>query len=136
MRVLSSTPSSLSFFPSLISFPTTNSSNSSLRFQSSSRRSVRRASATGDGDGDSFTAKSGYLFELSATEADSLAEYNISRIAAIYYRKPLLVARRLLHTGFAFGKWFSLRYLDALFDRSDNMFQVSETLLPFFCLFG
>jgi aarF domain-containing kinase len=69
-------------------------------------------------------AKSGYLFELSAIEADSLSEYSISKIAAIYYRKPIIVARRLFQTGIAFGKWFGLRFLDNRFDRSDDMFEV------------
>ncbi|XP_027187638.1 uncharacterized aarF domain-containing protein kinase At1g71810, chloroplastic isoform X3 [Cicer arietinum] len=125
MRLLS-TPS-LSFFPSLIP---TNLTNSSLQFplqnHSTSRRrySVTRAVSTINDNADSFTANSGYLFQLTATEADSLVDYNISKIAAIYYRKPLVVARRLFQTGIAFGKWFGLRYLDALFDRSDDMFQV------------
>ncbi|TKY46519.1 aarF domain-containing protein kinase [Spatholobus suberectus] len=44
------------------------------------------------------TVKSVYLFELSATEADLLAEYRISKITAIYSRKPLLVARQLVQT--------------------------------------
>nr|XP_007151927.1 hypothetical protein PHAVU_004G087700g [Phaseolus vulgaris]ESW23921.1 hypothetical protein PHAVU_004G087700g [Phaseolus vulgaris] len=111
---------SLSPFPSLVS-------NRSLRFRPRRRHFAPRravqcaASASG---GDDFTAKSGYLFELSATEADSLAEYRIPKIAAIYWRKPLLVARRLVQTGFAFGKWFGLRYLDTLLDRSESMFQV------------
>lgn len=123
---LLSLPSSLSFFP-----------NSSLQFQphnrfSSRRCSVRCASASGDSDGDSFTAKSGYLFELSAMDADSLAEYSISKIAAIYYRKPLIVARRLFQTGIAFSKWFGLRYLDALFQRSDDLFQVSKSPFSLF----
>ncbi|CAK8532780.1 unnamed protein product [Lathyrus sativus] len=129
MRLLS-TPS-LSFFPFLN--PTTNHFNSLLQFpphkipnQLSSRRcSVSRAAvSTGSDNDDSFTAKSGYLFELSATEADSLADYSISKIAAIYFRKPLVVARRLFQTGTALGKWFGLRYLDSRFDRSDDMFQV------------
>ncbi|KAK7271001.1 hypothetical protein RJT34_26571 [Clitoria ternatea] len=118
---------SLSPFPSLIP-------DHSLRFQShrnrhASRRAVRCAAASSGVDGDSFTAKSGYLFELSATEADSLAEYRISKIAAIYSRKPLLVARRLVQTGVAFGKWFGLRYLDSLMDRSESMFQVRAAAL-------
>lgn len=120
---------SLSPFPSLVS-------NRSLRFRPRRRHFAPRravqcaASASG---GDDFTAKSGYLFELSATEADSLAEYRIPKIAAIYWRKPLLVARRLVQTGFAFGKWFGLRYLDTLLDRSESMFQVFITLF-LFCL--
>jgi len=112
---------SLSPFPSLVS-------NRSHRFRPRRRHFAPRravqcaASASG---GDDFTAKSGYLFELSATEADSLAEYRIPTIAAIYWRKPLLVARRLVQTGLAFGKWFGLRYIDTLMDRSESMFQVS-----------
>ncbi|WVZ13436.1 hypothetical protein V8G54_011002 [Vigna mungo] len=111
---------SLSPFPSLIS-------NRSLRFPPrrrhfAPRRAVQCAAAASGGD--EFTAKSGYLFELSATEADSLAEYRIPKIAAIYGRKPLLVARRLVQTGLAFGKWFGLRYIDSLLDRSETMFQV------------
>ncbi|CAI8593828.1 unnamed protein product [Vicia faba] len=128
MRLLL-TPS-LSFFPSLIPTPTPNHSISSLQFpphkihnQFPPRRCSARC-ASGFDNGDSFTAKSGYLFELSATEADSLADYSISKIAAIYFRKPLVVARRLFQTGTAFGKWFALRYLDARFDRSDDMFQI------------
>ncbi|TKY46623.1 aarF domain-containing protein kinase [Spatholobus suberectus] len=98
---------SLSSFPSLVV-------TRSLQFQPPS-------------GGGEFTAK--YLFELSATEADSLAEYRISKIAAIYSRKPLLVARRLVQTGIAFGKSFDLRYIDTLLDRSESMFQVRATEL-------
>ncbi|WJX71166.1 hypothetical protein P8452_55189 [Trifolium repens] len=112
MRLLS-TPS-LSFPSFLLS---TNRSTSRRRY------SIRCATSINDG-GDSFTAKSGYLFELSAIEADSLSEYSISKIAAIYYRKPIIVARRLFQTGIAFGKWFCLRFLDNRFDRSDDMFEV------------
>lgn len=118
-------------------FPNHSSSSRSLRFQFQHRclsvpgRFSVRCAAAGDGDGDTFTAKSGYLFELSATEADSLAEYSVSKIAAIYYRKPLVVARRLFQTGLAFGKWFGLRYVDGLLERSDDMFQVSEFVFIF-----
>ncbi|KAI9112706.1 hypothetical protein K1719_016372 [Acacia pycnantha] len=73
---------------------------------------------------DTFTAKSGYLFELSDSEADSLAEYSISKIAAIYRRKPLIVIRRLFQIGTTFGKWFGLRFIDRLMERSDEMFEV------------
>ncbi|KAL1357799.1 uncharacterized aarF domain-containing protein kinase At1g71810, chloroplastic isoform X2 [Arachis hypogaea] len=114
---------------SLSTFPSVSYSSLPLRPRaavSSRRRSVRCAAAA---DGDSFTAKSGYLFELSATEADSLADYSISKIAAIYYRKPLVVARRLVQTGISFGKWFALRYVDTLMDRSDDMFQVRASEL-------
>ncbi|KAK7315400.1 hypothetical protein VNO77_33946 [Canavalia gladiata] len=109
---------SLSPLPSLVP-------NRSLWFQPRlNRYACRRAVRCAAVDGDTFTAKSGYLFELSATEADSLAEYRISKIAVIYSRKPLTVARRLVQTGIAFGKWFGLRYLDTLLDRSESMFQV------------
>ncbi|RZB61284.1 putative aarF domain-containing protein kinase, chloroplastic isoform B [Glycine soja] len=112
LPVLSLSPS----FPSL-------ASNRYLQFRPRRSRRVVRCAAP-DSGGDEFTAKSGYLFELSATEADSLGEYRIPKIAAVYSRKPLLVARRLVQTGVAFGKWFGLRYIDTLLDRSESMFQV------------
>ncbi|KAG4939487.1 hypothetical protein JHK86_045628 [Glycine max] len=112
LPVLSLSPS----FPSL-------ASNRYLQFRPRRSRRVVRCAAPESG-GDEFTAKSGYLFELSATEADSLGEYRIPKIAAVYSRKPLLVARRLVQTGVAFGKWFGLRYIDTLLDRSESMFQV------------
>lgn len=73
---------------------------------------------------DSFTEKSGYLFDLTAYEAESLAEYSVSKIAAIYRRKPLLVLRRLLQVGSSLGRWFGLRVIDDLRERSDLMFEV------------
>ncbi|PKI69961.1 hypothetical protein CRG98_009836 [Punica granatum] len=73
---------------------------------------------------DTFTEKSGYLFELSATEADSLTEYDISRIASIYRRKPFVLLRRLLQVGTTLGRWFALRYLDSVNDRSVEMFKI------------
>ncbi|KAG4941529.1 hypothetical protein JHK87_045400 [Glycine soja] len=112
LPVLSLSPS----FPSL-------ASNRYLQFRPRRSRRVVRCAALESG-GDEFTAKSGYLFELSATEADSLGEYRIPKIAAVYSRKPMLVARRLVQTGVAFGKWFGLRYIDTLLDRSESMFQV------------
>lgn len=75
-------------------------------------------------DFDSFTERSGYLFDLTVPEADSLTEYSVSKIAAVYRRKPLILFRRLFQTGTTFGKWFALRYLDRVYDRSDLMFQV------------
>ena len=75
-------------------------------------------------DFDSFTERSGYLFDLTASEADSLTEYSVSKIAAVYRRKPLILFRRLYQIGTTFGKWFALRYLDRVYDRSDLMFQV------------
>ncbi|XP_008447749.1 uncharacterized aarF domain-containing protein kinase At1g71810, chloroplastic isoform X3 [Cucumis melo] len=73
---------------------------------------------------DSFTQQSGYLFDLTAYEAESLAEYSVSKIAAIYRRKPLLVLRRLFQVGSTFGRWFGLRVIDDLRERSDLMFEV------------
>lgn len=82
--------------------------------------------ATGGREVDTFTEKSGYLFELSDSEADSVAEYSISKIASIYRRKPLVVIRRLFQIGTTFGKWFGLRFLDDLMERTDEMFQVPQ----------
>ncbi|XP_062160038.1 uncharacterized aarF domain-containing protein kinase At1g71810, chloroplastic-like isoform X1 [Alnus glutinosa] len=73
---------------------------------------------------DSFTKRSGYLFELTVSEADSLAEYGLSKIAAIYKRKPLVLIRRVIQIGSTFGRWFGLRYLDRVMERSDQMFEV------------
>nr|XP_023922712.1 uncharacterized aarF domain-containing protein kinase At1g71810, chloroplastic isoform X2 [Quercus suber] len=75
-------------------------------------------------DFDSFTERSGYLFDLTASEADSLTEYSVSKIAAVYRRKPLILFRRLYQIGTTFGNWFALRYLDRVYDRSDLMFQI------------
>lgn len=89
-----------------------------------SRGPHRPFRCAGNGEVDAFTERSGYLFELTATEADSLAEYSVSKIAAIYKRKPLVLIRRLLQIGTTFGKWFGLRYLDQIQERSDLMFEV------------
>ncbi|KAF7820360.1 putative aarF domain-containing protein kinase [Senna tora] len=87
-------------------------------------RCAAMVSGSGDGEIDTFTARSGYLFDLSTSEADSLAEYSVSKIAAIYRRKPFVVFRRLFQIGTTFGKWFGLRYIDTLMERSDEMFEV------------
>ena len=71
---------------------------------------------------DAFTEYSGYLFELS--EADSPKEYNISNIAAIYRRNPFVLLRRLVQIGTTLGKWFAIRYIDGITERSDLMFEV------------
>ena len=129
----------LLLLPSLLSFPATlklqsssvlpTQSNSPLQFPSllhwtnTGTHRWRRYAAAG-GDVDAFTANSGYLFDLSTSEADSLSEYSISTIAAIYRRKPLVVVRRLFQIGTTFGKWFGLRYIDGLMERSDEMFEV------------
>ncbi|KAG2665476.1 hypothetical protein I3760_15G009700 [Carya illinoinensis] len=80
--------------------------------------------AAGNGDVDAFTKRSGYLFKLTAFEADSLTDYNVSKIAAIYRRKPLVLFRRLFQIGTTFGKWFALRYLDRVTEKADLMFEV------------
>ncbi|KAG6673812.1 hypothetical protein I3842_15G010400 [Carya illinoinensis] len=86
------------------------------------RRTLR--CAAGNGDVDAFTKRSGYLFKLTAFEADSLTDYNVSKIAAIYRRKPLVLFRRLFQIGTTFGKWFALRYLDRVTEKADLMFEV------------
>lgn len=75
--------------------------------------------------GDTFTKYSGYLFQLSSSEADSIAEYDVSKIASIYQRKPLIVLRRLFQISTTLGKWFGMRYLDSVFERSDQMFKIT-----------
>lgn len=83
-----------------------------------------RAVAALSRDVDTFTESSGYLFELSSSEAESLTDYNISKIASIYRKKPVIVLRRLLQIGNTLGKWITLRYLDSVFERSELMFEV------------
>ncbi|XP_058096615.1 uncharacterized aarF domain-containing protein kinase At1g71810, chloroplastic isoform X5 [Magnolia sinica] len=73
---------------------------------------------------DSFTKYSGYLFEGGASEAESLVEYDPSKIGFIYRRKPILLIRRLFQIGVTFGRWFGLRYLDSVLERSDQMFEI------------
>lgn len=80
--------------------------------------------ATFTSDVDSFTKNSGYLFQLSDSEADSMTEYNIKKINAFYRDKPLVVLRRLFQIGTTLGKWAGLRYLDSISDRSEEMFKV------------
>ncbi|XP_062019968.1 uncharacterized aarF domain-containing protein kinase At1g71810, chloroplastic [Rosa rugosa] len=111
---------------SLLSTPTPTPTPKPSRFSPARpRRSLFRCAALkNDVDIDAFTAKSGYLFELSASEANSLADYDISKIGAIYSRKPLVVFRRLLQIAFTFGYWFALRFIDAQMERSDQMFEV------------
>lgn len=75
-------------------------------------------------DVDAFTEKSSYLFQLSATEADSLVDYDLKKIGFIYRRKPLILLRRIVQVGTSFGWWFGSRYVDKLMERSDQMFKV------------
>ncbi|KAK9271169.1 hypothetical protein L1049_026758 [Liquidambar formosana] len=76
------------------------------------------------GGTDTFTQNSGYLFELSSSETDSLTDYDIAKIASIYRRKPLILLRRLTQIGTTLGKWFALRYIDSATEQSDRMFKV------------
>lgn len=87
--------------------------------------SLSSSSASRDAENvDTFTKYSGYLFQLSSSEADSLKEYNVSKIAGIYQKKPLIVLRRLFQIASTLGKWFGLRYVDKLTERADQMFEV------------
>ncbi|KAL6984236.1 hypothetical protein U1Q18_017613 [Sarracenia purpurea var. burkii] len=90
----------------------------------SRRIRIHPTSASGSRDVDAFTEYSGYLFELSNSEAESLAVYDISKIASIYRKKPLVVLRRLVQVGATLGKWFAMRYLDGVTERSEQMFEV------------
>ncbi|CAA6659539.1 unnamed protein product [Spirodela intermedia] len=87
------------------------------------RRRVAVVSFAGE-EVDAFTEYSGYLFEGGASEADLLEKYDLEAIASIYRRKPLVVLRRLVQIGTTFGKWFAVRYLDGLMERSDEMFKI------------
>ncbi|XP_021820482.1 uncharacterized aarF domain-containing protein kinase At1g71810, chloroplastic isoform X2 [Prunus avium] len=101
------------------------SSSSFPRPRPRRRRSLFRCAAGNDVvEVDAFTNKSGYLFELSDSDANSIEDYDISKIGAIYRRRPLILLRRLFQTGLTFGKWFAFRYIDNLMERSDQMFEV------------
>ncbi|XP_022773463.1 uncharacterized aarF domain-containing protein kinase At1g71810, chloroplastic isoform X5 [Durio zibethinus] len=113
-------PLLLSSSPPIHSFPAT----PKLHFRSKPPPPRTIARATPRLEVDSFTEKSGYLFDLSALEAESLIDYSPSRIAAIYRRKPLILLRRLIQIGTTFGKWFGVGYIDNLMERSDQMFKV------------
>ncbi|KAJ3705693.1 hypothetical protein LUZ61_009398 [Rhynchospora tenuis] len=78
----------------------------------------------GSGNDDTFTKYSGYLFRNGASsEAEFLTEYDVPAIARIYRRKPLLVLRRFTQISATFGRWFAQRYLDSVYERSDEMFK-------------
>ncbi|XP_047981979.1 uncharacterized aarF domain-containing protein kinase At1g71810, chloroplastic isoform X1 [Salvia hispanica] len=85
---------------------------------------LRRHLVAATNEVDAFTQYSGYLFQLSSSEAESLNEYKISKIAAIYQKKPLILLRRLLQTATTLGRWFALRYYDRITERADVMFEV------------
>lgn len=94
------------------------------RLASLSPPRVSSSSNNGE-DVDTFTKYSGYLFQLSSSEADMLSDYNVSKIAAIYKKKPFVLLRRLFQTATTLGKWFALRFVDNLTDRAEEMFEVS-----------
>lgn len=110
--------------PPIVSFP----ANPNLLLvsppSSPPRRRSSAAVSAASRDVDTFTSKSGYLFSLSADEADSLSEYSFSRISEIYKKKPLILLRRLVQIGTTFGFWFGLRLADEALDRSEQMFKV------------
>ncbi|KAG6408509.1 hypothetical protein SASPL_131522 [Salvia splendens] len=84
---------------------------------------LRRHLVAATNEVDAFTQYSGYLFQLSSSEAESLNEYKISKIAAIYQKKPLILLRRLLQTATTLCRWFALRYYDRITERADVMFE-------------
>ncbi|KAI3919931.1 hypothetical protein MKW98_001187 [Papaver atlanticum] len=77
-------------------------------------------------DVDTFTKYSGYIFDENNdnSEAEIILEYNPSKISSIYRKKPFLLLRRLLQVGSTLGRWFLLRYVDKVTQRSDSMFKV------------
>ncbi|KAH0455658.1 hypothetical protein IEQ34_015690 [Dendrobium chrysotoxum] len=88
------------------------------------------AKAAPAGEVDTFTKYSGYLFENGVlSEAEFLDEYDLRSIAAIYRRKPFLVLRRFVQIGTKFGRWFAVRYIDRLLERSDEMFKIRASEL-------
>ncbi|XP_074264409.1 putative aarF domain-containing protein kinase At1g71810, chloroplastic isoform X1 [Silene latifolia] len=91
------------------------------------RTSLRRFKLTAfssSNDVDTFTQNSGYLFQLTESEAESLSEYDIAKIGSIYRKKPFILVRRLIQIVTTLGKWFGLRYVDGLMDRADSMFEI------------
>lgn len=77
---------------------------------------------------DEFTQKSGYIAEAAIEEADQLDEYNAKKIAAVFTRRPFLLARRLLQIAGTLGSWAAVRYSDTLFGRGEANFKVHTVL--------
>lgn len=73
---------------------------------------------------DTFTQYSGYIAEAAIEEADQLDEYNAKKIAALFTRRPFLLARRLLQIAGTLGWWAAVRYGDTLFGKKDTNFKV------------
>ncbi|KAL0701488.1 hypothetical protein Bca4012_057610 [Brassica carinata] len=110
--------------PPIVSFPANPTPLLSSPPYCPRRRDSSAVVSAASRDVDSFTSKSGYLFNLSADEADSLSEYNFPRIDAMYKKKPLILLRRLAQIGTTFGVWFGRRLADEALDRSEQMFKV------------
>ncbi|CAL9755466.1 unnamed protein product [Musa acuminata subsp. burmannicoides] len=92
------------------------------------RRGSRLPALASSDDVDAFTKYSGYLFEGGASsETEFLDAYDLPLITSIYRRKPFLVLRRFLQISATFGRWVTVRYLDSVSDRSDEMFKASST---------
>ncbi|KAH9618054.1 hypothetical protein KSS87_019065 [Heliosperma pusillum] len=89
-----------------------------------SLRKFKLTAFSSSNDVDTFTRNSGYLFQLTESEAESLSEYDIAKIGSIYRKKPLILVRRIIQIGTTLGKWFGLRYVDGLMDRADSMFEI------------
>ncbi|XP_064959497.1 uncharacterized aarF domain-containing protein kinase At1g71810, chloroplastic-like isoform X3 [Musa acuminata AAA Group] len=88
------------------------------------RRGSRLPALASSDDVDAFTKYSGYLFEGGvSSEAEFLDAYDLPLITSIYRRKPFLVLRRFLQISTTFGRWVTVRYLDSVSDRSDEMFK-------------
>ncbi|KAJ6335909.1 hypothetical protein OIU78_012501 [Salix suchowensis] len=102
--------------------------NSNSNFLSKNHKSQKSVPQTlrvvNSNDVDAFTEKSGYLFKLSSSEADSLNDYDLKKIAAIYKRKPFILLRRLFQIGSTFGRWLAARYVDSITEKSDLMFKM------------
>lgn len=73
---------------------------------------------------DTFTQYSGYIAEAAIEEADQFNEYNADKIAAVFKRRPFLLARRLLQIAGTLGWWAAVRYGDTLFGKKDQNFKV------------
>ncbi|XP_012089889.1 uncharacterized aarF domain-containing protein kinase At1g71810, chloroplastic isoform X2 [Jatropha curcas] len=113
--------------PPIHSFPANPNSLSTMKAKRQPYRSFRkplRAINRRGKDVDAFTKKSGYIFDLSDREANSLIDYDIEKIAAVFRRKPLILFRRLFQIATTFGRWFGARYIDSLAEKSDQMFKI------------
>lgn len=73
---------------------------------------------------DTFSQYSGYIAAASMEEADQLDEYNADKIAAVFKKKPFLLARRLLQIAGTLGSWAAVRYMDSVLGKYDTKFKV------------